>query len=282
MKIIYHDDPDGWCAAAVAYRALASSKPIAIRMNHGKEMPWKHIEKDEDVYMLDFSLPMPDMERLNEISNLIWIDHHISSITDCEEYGLSIKGHRKIGEAGCELTWKWFYSTRKMPDAVRWIGRYDVWDHKNEPCARPFQYGIKIHEHSKNPESDFWVDVIHDHEFAMRVLEDGGNIQKYQNNLNKSICERGAFETEFEGHKCIACVSPYANSMLFDSVWDDKKYAMMLSFYWSNNGHWVVSFYTERDDIDCSIYAKKYGGGGHKGAAGIQCKELPFKLCGGK
>ena len=51
----------------------------------------------------------------------------------------------------------------------------------------------------------------------------------------------------------------------------------MLSFIW-RKGQWTVSLYSTKSDIDVSIIAKNYGGGGHKGASGFQCKELPFKL----
>ena len=35
-----------------------------------------------------------------------------------------------------------------------------------------------------------------------------------------------------------------------------------------NGRQWVVSFYSNKEDIDCSYAAKVFGGGGHKGAAG--------------
>jgi nanoRNase/pAp phosphatase (c-di-AMP/oligoRNAs hydrolase) len=37
---------------------------------------------------------------------------------------------------------------------------------------------------------------------------------------------------------------------------------------------WIISLYSR--NIDVSEIAKKYGGGGHKGAAGFHCKDLPF------
>ena len=56
---------------------------------------------------------------------------------------------------------------------------------------------------------------------------------------------------------------------------------MMITF--STNGkQWRVSLYQDgRPDVDCSVIAKKYGGGGHKGAAGFECVTLPFKIVGG-
>ena len=48
-------------------------------------------------------------------------------------------------------------------------------------------------------------------------------------------------------------------------------------------GKWTVSMYAERDICNIRGFhlgeiAKEYGGGGHPGAAGFQCLELPFPL----
>ena len=42
--------------------------------------------------------------------------------------------------------------------------------------------------------------------------------------------------------------------------------------------HWSISLYTTRKDIDVGAVARNQGGGGHKGAAGFQLKQLPPEL----
>jgi len=41
---------------------------------------------------------------------------------------------------------------------------------------------------------------------------------------------------------------------------------------------WLFSLYTNKDDVDCSIIAKKYGGGGHKKASGFSSSTIPFDI----
>ena len=53
-----------------------------------------------------------------------------------------------------------------------------------------------------------------------------------------------------------------------------KQYPLCLSFVYMGN-KWTVGLYSET--IDVSVIAKKYGGGGHTGAAGFVCDTLPFK-----
>ena len=52
----------------------------------------------------------------------------------------------------------------------------------------------------------------------------------------------------------------------------------MIHFCRGSNGMWNMSFYTTRDDVDCSEIAKSLGGGGHCQASGTVTKELPFKI----
>ena len=39
-------------------------------------------------------------------------------------------------------------------------------------------------------------------------------------------------------------------------------------FYLRSDGKWPFSFYNDNGQVDCSIIAKQFGGGGHFSAAG--------------
>ena len=53
-----------------------------------------------------------------------------------------------------------------------------------------------------------------------------------------------------------------------------KTYDICISFEFDGE-KFLVSLYSEKIDVAC--IAEKYGGGGHKGAAGFVTKELPIK-----
>ena len=134
MKIFYHSaDLDGHCSGALLKDAFpeAELKPI----NYGEPFPWSEIKPDEEIYMVDFSLePISDIWKLKSVCDrLVWIDHHKSAI---EAYYIEaqkrndqfIEGYRRIGKAGCELTWSWLHPTKKMPEFIELLGRHDVRD----------------------------------------------------------------------------------------------------------------------------------------------------------
>lgn len=56
-----------------------------------------------------------------------------------------------------------------------------------------------------------------------------------------------------------------------------EPYDLMIPFVRRKDKLWNVGFYSTKEDVDCGAIAQSFGGGGHKGAAGCQCKDLPFE-----
>lgn len=77
-------------------------------------------------------------------------------------------------------------------------------------------------------------------------------------------------------YNCIAVNLGHTNSKVFDSVWDESKYDLMITFVRRKDKLWNVSLYSTKEDVDCGAICKSFGGGGHFSAAGFTAKELPF------
>ncbi len=299
MKCFYHSaDLDGHCSGAIVKHFFPNTEMIGY--NYGQPFPMAEISKSDLVYIVDVSLPMDQMFELRErCGRLNWIDHHISAIKEhnarCGEN--PIRGLRRTDRAACELVWEFLHDVKQMPEAVRLLGIYDSWRFtaEQEREIKEFQYGFRTFRDTRPEVADlFWEKFLdaEDDSFVEDIKRCGKTIFAYQLIQNEKSCRSCAFETELgisnieqgtpnselKTLKCIAINSNLMNSDVFKSVWDPAKYDAMLCFYWSNKGFWRVSIYSTRPEIDCSVYAKSYGGGGHKGAAGFQCSELPFAL----
>lgn len=277
MKCFYHNDMDGKCAGAIVYKYYCREREFLsnvtydfISIDYKDDFPFDSISKDETVIIVDFSLQKPgEFEKLFDITkNVIWIDHHKTAI---ERHGdLDVKGIRQDGVAGCVLTWQYFYPNVPIPYVVRLLGDYDIWAFEYGEDTHKLQAGIKLHE--TIPESNNWVMWLNNIYVAEDLKSDGVTALLYRDNYYKDLVRAMSFFAEFEGYKIVACNAGLVSSQLFDSVTDD--YDLMMPFYFDGK-QWTVSLYTKKD-IDCAGIAKKYGGGGHKKAAGFQCKELPF------
>lgn len=75
MKCFYHLDLDGKCAGYYVwhYACLGEEdeKPENfIKINYGMEFPLNKIEKDERVFIVDFSIEPEDMRELLKITKM--------------------------------------------------------------------------------------------------------------------------------------------------------------------------------------------------------------------
>lgn len=270
---VFHEaDLDGHCSAAIIKYHYVFVE--LIPMNHGWSFPWEKITRDAKVYMVDFCLPTrEEMIRLNEMCDLRWIDHHKTAIEKME--GVEIFGFRDTDFSGCELTWKYINTDVEMPKGVKYLGRYDVWDH-SDPDTLAFQRGSKtfITDVMNEASEEYWNKVIKRSRLDKIIAIGKKEIERIDY-LNEEYCKKYAFETFLDGYKVIACNKLEGSSLLFKSVYDPAKYDIMLTFGYRDK-QWTVSLYSTT--IDVSEIAKAHGGGGHKGAAGFPCKELPFEL----
>jgi oligoribonuclease NrnB/cAMP/cGMP phosphodiesterase (DHH superfamily) len=241
-----------------------------IAHDYGQKFLYEPDVQDE-VYLLDISLrPFVKMINLKRAcKRVVWIDHHKTAIETYEGQSVIIlDGARTVGTAACELTWEYLFPGRETPEALRLLGKYDVWDFEDDARVLPFQYAMRAEP--SEPETSIWLDVIVSHENWIREMIDRGKaIFAYVEMANIELMEDLSFECIIgKGFKALAVNAHRPNSQLFDSKWDPQKYHLMLAFRLCLD-HTQVSLYSERNDVDCGYIAKQYGGGGHKGAAGF-------------
>jgi oligoribonuclease NrnB/cAMP/cGMP phosphodiesterase (DHH superfamily) len=290
MKIFYHSaDLDGHCSGALVKEAYPEAELCPI--NYGDKFPWDEIQSDEIVFMVDFSLePITLMWALNDkCKQLVWIDHHKSAIESYidafrardDKQGLS--GVRVVGKAACELTWEYLYPDKALPEFIKLLGRYDAWDHSDpdkwEQEILPFQMGMRLTE--TDPNKNPWAWAFTWKSIALgdekRIIDinicNGKTIIAYQKQQNAAYMQSHAYECTWEGQRCILINSGKENSQTFESMYDPAKHDLMIAYSNVKGQYWTVSLYSET--VDCSEIAKKYHGGGHKGAAGFACKTLP-------
>lgn len=277
-----------------------------IPINYNKPFPFDTIRPDEQIWIVDYSISSAEMERLLTITkDVTWIDHHKTAIETYKDFPHQIRGVRKDGEAGCVLTWKYlhWWSGRgegeidlgrdgsehyPVPLAIELVGDRDIWAWKFGDRTKYFHAGAQGHDTS--PSSEFWWKCI-DREvdpavgpgnttaslqgidFFNKLMEDGRAIERYRHYFYKAYCDELSFPVDIDGHKAISMNVAHMGSEAFGGDEAFKTYEILAPFYFDGK-QFTVSLYSKT--VDVSEIAKRYGGGGHKGAAGFQCKSLPF------
>jgi oligoribonuclease NrnB/cAMP/cGMP phosphodiesterase (DHH superfamily) len=275
---IYHSaDLDGKCSGAIIYRWCTRHKNeiTLYGMNYGDDIPWAFIEWSDTVIISDFSLPMGDMEHIDAMcKNLLWYDHHKTAIADYKQSGLEIAGYRDTQLAGCELTWHGLFGGEPMPWVVSMLGAYDCW---RWPTLSPeeqddilnLQYGMRLDDWM--PDSPDWVRLLQPGETPTRLMDAGHTVRKYQAQQMERINKTGRIFL-WEGYTWFSINTHNCSSTDYEAkiaeLQEHTPIDGVLVFYRDKTG-WRYSLRSFSDCLDVSAVAKKYGGGGHKGAAGF-------------
>ena len=323
--IIHHNDRDGYVSAAIIGKYLIN-RNIAIST---MEVDYKssledmfkenkfRIEDFKTIFIVDYSISNDKNKdfilSLSKKCDLVWLDHHASSIKYIEKYPelANISGYRIIGIAGAGLsyiyTWRdkpllptqmtvfealdkknnTFDQVRNIdaldyldefecPELIRMTHRYDIFDIDED--VLDFNYGCMIESYSE-AYTQLTEKRTNSTARVSRMVLDGRIIRNYIDKRNKEI------------------IKDYAQDILFyeKSVYGDKKKGIAVNHtmfnslvfgsliydydfvmvYANEKGIWRHSVYTIHDDMDCSKIAEYFGGGGHPKAAGF-CLDSPF------
>ena len=279
IRIFYHDDLDGRLSAylALKFAAVEGEKWLQIPMNYDKPFPMETIRKNDRVYLLDYHISPEDMTTLKSIVPAVtWIDHHISSIEKFKDYPGHIDGLRRDGMAACMLTYEYFLPEftglpeEAFPYYIRLVADRDVWAWRYGEDTVNFCSALDALDTSPD-NIELWRQARDNPEHFLKM---GKVVNQYKTMRNQEIIVRNAYLSEFEGLRAICCNCPRADSNLFDGI-DPNSYEIMAVYSYTGEV-WCVSLYTKRDDIDVSRIAMKYGGGGHKQAAGFTTKDFLF------
>lgn len=275
MKCFYHkSDLDGHCAGAIVKYRYPECEMIGVDYRDTMVNLDLGIRRGEKIFVVDFCFDAIDMEDLYRNARLYWIDHHKSSIEIMHRVGINSRGLQSTEKARCELTWKYLFPERDMPRAVRYIGRYDVWDHQIQDVL-PFQYGMR-EGIDTFPEAPIWKCLLEEDlagTMTSNLVKTGEIILRYQDKQNEMYAKGMAYEAEFEGLRAVVMNKPFANSKAFDAVYKPEKHDIMVLFG-VKPGEVKYTLFTDKPEVDVSEIAKKYGGGGHKGAAGFYSKTM--------
>ncbi len=280
MKCFYHNDLDGRCAGSIVAKYENNyNKENFYEVDYVMNLPLDVIHENERVYFVDYSFKKDTIWQLEKVlektNDVIWIDHHTSSLNLENEltWTKNIKGIRRDKISGAGLTYMFFNNCEfdNCPIYVQLVSDYDCWIYKFEPDTTHFKIGIETQKYDAL--DDIWVFLAHDKNCLEDMISKGTLIKGYIDNDNTYYREHFAYESEIEGHKCLV-VNKKSNSWIFGERYNDYPLVMVWVF---NGEKYTYSIFSSNKDIDCSKIAEKFGGGGHKGAAGFSSTELLFK-----
>jgi len=272
----HHNDPDGHASGAIVKYALGDSVTLIESNYDATPIPWDQVEAAEQVIVTDFSFPVEEMKRLAEGREMVWIDHHKSAMLEFEGIADDWSGIRDLSEAACVLTWKYFFPNRPVPRAVVLIGDRDIWRWAEEDTG-PFNESLYNRDHDAN-KAEFWKPLFEDDQAVLtRMIEEGTWLRAINLRSVDHMMAARSFEIRFEGYRTLA-VNTRGNGDI-GNYGRDRDYEIVYTYVDEMRAGGLTTVVTLfSDKVDVSVIAKRYGGGGHAGAAGFSFPRgaIPF------
>lgn len=283
--VIYHAGcRDGFCAAWVCHLALRDSNPEFFPGFYGQAPP---DVTGRDVVLVDFSYPIEIMKSLCAAAfSVVVLDHHKTSQAALAELQANPPANTKIvfdmQQSGAGLTWRHFFGhAGPRPFLVDYVEDRDLWRH-----ALPDSQAINAYISTLPFEFSAWSAAsttsvqdtieLRDPLYTVRLYGNAviAKIKQYVAEVRNN-----AIYGTFAGFPGIPVVNaPQIDiSELLSALCEDDgehgKPAFALGWFRRGDGMFQYSLRSS-GDFDVSVLAKKYGGGGHKNAAGFQLPNL--------
>jgi len=272
IAVLYHAEcSDGFGAAFSAWKKFGK-KALYLPVYHQTNFPAE--AEGADVFMVDFAYPPEVLKSLKEkIKSLTIIDHHLSAK---DSVALADNKIYDMNHSGSVLAWKYFHPDEKVPKLLEYIEDQDIWKFElpdsreiNRAIDQFYDYDFKI-----------WEKMLADFEHPKKLekyKEEGAVLVKVEDKRIEKIIG-DAEEVVFEGIKCLAANSPILNSFIGAKL---VKKMPPMGIIWHRKKDRIRVSLRGDGTVDLSVIAQKYGGGGHKSAAGFYVDGITFeKLIG--
>lgn len=311
--ILHHNDRDGYMSAAIIIDYFNSIHNIIcsyenISLNHTKPIISYlnniNIDEYDEIFVVDYGISLKeDHDFMKKYSDkIVWIDHHIGSMTDPMNEDLKgINGFRCAGMSGALLTWTYFYDFHstclfikdnnaivtqkqlderfkynwdKMPITVWYTHRYDTWDIDEQVISFNFGYHVdNINAMLQDLQNIQEYGDKYSETYMANVNKNGFYIKSHITKSNESFINQYGipFTLRFKGrcYKALMANMPMPSSLKFGKYADEVD--ILFPFFYTGDGYSYSLYKTKLapEDLNVSEIAKLFNGGGHKNAAGF-------------
>mgnify|MGYP001560461989 CR=1 FL=1 len=268
--IIFHADcRDGCGAAWAAWKKFGERAAYIPRKT---QLPPPEGLARKEIYILDYSYAKDTLAELAERNrSVIVIDHHETAREAVTAFPQNVFD---LAHSGAVLTWTHFHPNTPVPKLLIYIEEHDLWKdtlpQSKEIAAALGDYPLTF------AAFDELARLFEDKAGFARLAEKGALLREYIDTQVSRLAATASF-SEFEGRRVptVNYAGPY-RSLLGNALATMHPPMAIIWFY--EDGLFHVSLRSV-GECDVGTLAAKYGGGGHRNAAGFKCarwEDLPF------
>ena len=282
---IYHGNcADGFGAAWAVRHALGDADVEYFPGVYQEEPP---DVTGRDVILVDFSYKRPVLEGMMAKANTVLIlDHHKTAAEELDGFPrprenwdmhtayAGAPGCSHVGvlfdmeRSGAMMAWDYFHPGKKPPQLLRHIQDRDLWRFELEGTREiqaavfSYPYDFEIWDMMLNPTFGGEGQMIESLFNAGEAIE-----RKHFKDIDELV-DVTMRRMDIGGYNVPVANLPY--TLASDAGHKMAEGEPFAACYWDTPGGRVFSLRSTDDGLDVSEIAKKYGGGGHRSAAGFR------------
>lgn len=254
--VLYHADCwDGFGARFAAEKKLGD-KATYIPVSYKDGIP--QLPADAKVAIVDFSYPREQLLDLQtKVGGLVVLDHHEKARQQLEGLPFVVFEQER---AGAGLAWSYFHPDQPEPKLLQYVEDRDLWkfnlDKSREVSAALGSYPLDF---------KVWEGLDSD-----TLKTEGTAIQRYKQQLVEGTVKRAVWGNVAGYRVPMATCIPEIRSEVGEALRSKYPEAPFAAINYIENGKKQWSLRSEDGGFDVNAVAGKFGGGGHKAAAGFR------------
>lgn len=274
IKVLFHSYgngrhcPDGFGASYAAWAKFGDEAEY-IPCVYGEPSP--QIDDGDTVYLVDFSYPRDVLLGMADIATAVVLDHHKTAQAALE--GLDFATF-DMNRSGAQLAWDYFHPTTVEPLLISYVADRDLW-------LKKLPYTEEVHRALGAFVQDFQVwDVLANLRSYLDIMvRIGTPLYEAHTQAVKQLAAT-AVSQRFAEHP-VLCTNTDNYALVSDALsllcHQHPQWDFAMNFWLQGNGTAKVELRSV-GDFDVSEIAKRFGGGGHRNAAGCTVKESDLWL----
>lgn len=267
ILVLYHDDADGFGAAYALWHYYTKERGLPVEfipVQYKQPIPKEAVNEYHDiVYIVDFCYEGSVIDTIPS-RRVVVIDHHKSSTGVV----LARPGCvHDVNHSGCVLTWTYLYPNQEepVPELLSYIEDRDLWK-----WELPWSREVNLFLSTVPKEFSEWdkFNVVSAAKSGMPMIEYKTHLVERNTETVGCVC-LGAFH--------VPCVNATVNvNEVAEKLLEKYPQAPFVAVY-SDEGNGLRAFaLRSRGQVDVSLVAEQFGGGGHAKAAGFRLSAPPI------
>jgi hypothetical protein len=284
ILVLYHANcTDGWTAAWAAWRKFGDSAEYLPATYQSGEI---FDVAGREVYFLDYCPEPPQaLEDYSKLAESITVlDHHKSSKEACEKFKFSsfhwdtpsppcrrFERFFDLNRSGAAMAWDYFHPDKPRPALVNYVEDRDLWRWAL-PDSRTISAALSSYAHG---DFELWSGLAVGLEDAFLAFVQVGRAIERAKAIDIAAYKQNAMRGSFAGHQGVPIVNVAGN--IVSEVLNELATKDFFAVGWSQMSDGVFRYSLRSiGNFDVAAIAARFGGGGHKNAAGFSSPLPPW------